>query len=220
MKTSLISLSALVFAAPFALATPAMAEFAATATTDLNIRSGPGPQYEVIGSIGASQAATVNGCLEGSKWCEVSHNGVTGWSYSEYLTGEFGGERVVISAAPDTVDVPEVDYEQTASTNATVGAAGGAITGALIAGPVGAAIGGVAGAAAGAVVTPPENVRTYVVQNRTDPVYLEGEVVVGAGIPDTVELREVPDYEYRYRYVNGQPVLIDPATRRIVYVYR
>lgn len=220
MKTFLFPVGALALAAPLAFAAPAFAQFSATATTDLNIRSGPGPQYEVIGSIGASQAATVNGCLQGSRWCQVSHNGVTGWSYSEYLAGDFGGEQIVISAAPDTVEVPEVDYEQTASTNATVGAAGGAITGALIAGPVGAAIGGVAGAAAGAVVTPPDEVRTYVVENRTEPVYLEGEVVVGAGLPETVELVEVPDYEYRYRYVNGQPVLVDPTTRRIVYVYR
>ncbi|MDN2580334.1 DUF1236 domain-containing protein [Aquibium sp. ELW1220] len=220
MKTFLFPMGALALAAPLAFATPAFAQFSAVATTDLNIRSGPGPQYEVVGSIGASQSATVNGCLEGSRWCEVSHNGVTGWSYSEYLAGDFGGERVVISSAPATVEVPVVDYEQTASTNAAVGAAGGAITGALIGGPVGAAIGGVAGAAAGAVVTPPDAVRTYVVENRTDPVYLDGEVVVGAGLPDTVELREVPDYEYRYRHVNGQPVLVDPATRRIVYVYR
>lgn len=220
MKKFLFPAGALALAAPLALASLAFAQFSAVATTDLNVRSGPGPQYEVIGSIGASQATTVNGCLQGSKWCQVSHNGTTGWAYSEYLTGTFGGEQIVISAVPSTVEVPEVDYEQTASTNATVGAAGGAITGALIAGPIGAAIGGVAGAAAGAVITPPENVRTYVVENRTDPVYLEGEVVVGAGLPDTVALREVPDYEYRYYYVNGQPVLVDPATRRIVYVYR
>ncbi|RST84325.1 DUF1236 domain-containing protein [Aquibium carbonis] len=220
MNKSLFSIGILAVSAPLAFATPALAQFAAVATTDLNIRSGPGPQYEVVGSIGASETATVNGCMEGSRWCEVSHNGVTGWSYSEYLAGDFGGERIVISSAPATVEVPVVDYEQTASTNATVGAAGGAITGALIAGPVGAAIGGVAGAAAGAVVTPPEAVRTYVVENRTDPIYLDGEVVVGAGLPDTVELREVPDYEYRYRYVNGQPVLVDPTTRQIVYVYR
>ncbi|MEX0408107.1 DUF1236 domain-containing protein [Aquibium sp. LZ166] len=203
-----------------AFAGPALAQFDATATTDLNIRSGPGPQYEVVGAIGASEAATVNGCLQGSKWCQVTHNGIIGWAYSEYLAGDFGGERVVISAAPATAQVPVVDYDQTASTNATVGAAGGAIAGALIGGPVGAAIGGVAGAATGAAVTPPDTVRTYVVENRPDPVYLEGEVVVGAGLPDTVELREIPDYEYRYHYVNSQPVLVDPRTRRIVYVYR
>jgi uncharacterized protein YraI len=220
MKTNILSLGALALAGSVAFAGPALAQFAATATTDLNVRSGPGPQYEVVGTIGASEAATVNGCLEGSKWCQVDHDGVIGWAYSEYLTGDFGGQQVVVSAAPSTVEVPVVDYEQTGSTNATVGAAGGAITGALIGGPVGAAIGGVAGAAAGAAVTPPDTVRTYVLENRAEPVYLDGEVVVGAGLPDTVELRQVPDYEYSYRYVNGQPVLVDPATRRIVYVYR
>jgi uncharacterized protein YraI len=220
MKIHALSLGALALASSVAFAGPALAQFAATATTDLNVRSGPGPQYEVVGTIGASESATVNGCIQGSKWCQVDHDGVTGWAYSEYLTGDFGGERVVVSAAPSTAEVPVVDYEQTSSTNATVGAAGGAITGALIGGPVGAAIGGIAGAAAGAAISPPDTVRSYVVENRTDPVYLEGEVVVGAGLPDTVELREVPDYEYAYRYVNGQPVLVDPATRRIVYVYR
>ena len=44
--------------------------------------------------------------------------------------------------------------------------------------------------------------------------------VAGAGLPETVVLREIPDYEYRYVYVNGQPVLVEPSSRRIVYVMR
>ncbi|TIU10666.1 MAG: DUF1236 domain-containing protein, partial [Mesorhizobium sp.] len=67
---------------------------------------------------------------------------------------------------------------------------------------------------------PPAEVRTYIDTNRLDPVYLEGEVVTGATLPDTVELREIPDYDYRYVYVNGQPALVDPGTRRIMYVER
>jgi hypothetical protein len=63
-------------------------------------------------------------------------------------------------------------------------------------------------------------VRTYVTSNQVDPVYLDGEVVVGASLPETVQLREIPDYEYRYVYVNGQPVLVEPQSRRIVYVMR
>ena len=43
-------------------------------------------------------------------------------------------------------------------------------------------------------------------------------MVVGASLPETVELREIPDYEYRYVNVNNQPVLVEPGTRRIVYV--
>jgi hypothetical protein len=98
----------------------------------------------------------------------------------------------------------------------------GAVAGAFIGGPVGAAVGAVAGGAVGATVIepPPEEVRTYVTTNRVDPIYLEGEVVVGAGLPETVELREIPDYEYRYVYVNEQPVLVEPQSRRIVYVLR
>ncbi|MFZ2100192.1 MAG: DUF1236 domain-containing protein [Oricola sp.] len=199
--------------------TSAVAQFGATATVDLNIRSGPGPQYEVIGTIDGGDTATVEGCLQNSKWCQVSYNGATGWSYSDYLAGGFGAEQqVVISQAPASAAIPVVEYDS--GTTASIGAAGGAVTGALIAGPVGAAVGGVAGAAAGLVATPPPTVRSYIVDNRVEPVYLEGEVVVGAGLPEPVELYQIPDYEYRYQYVNGQPVLVDPGTRRIVYVYR
>ena len=81
---------------------------------------------------------------------------------------------------------------------AVAGGMTGAIAGAIVGGPVGAAVGGaagvIAGGATGTVIDPPENVRTYVTSNQVEPVYLEGEVVVGAGLPETVELREIPDY--------------------------
>ena len=100
----------------------------------------------------------------------------------------------------------------------------GAVAGALIGGPVGAVVGGgagvIAGGAAGTIIDPPEQVRTYVSSNEGQPVYLDGEVVVGAGLPETVELRPIPDYEYQYVYVNGQPVLVEPSSRKIVYVMR
>lgn len=70
------------------------------------------------------------------------------------------------------------------------------------------------------IARPPVEVGTYVTTHRLDPVYLDGEVVTGATLPDTVELREIPDYDYRYVYVNNQPALVDPGTRRIVYVMR
>lgn len=207
----------------------AAAQVSATATTDLNIRSGPGPEYPVVGVIAGSEEATVNGCLEGSKWCQVTHAGVEGWAYSDYLMASLGGtsgggETIVMTERPPEA-VPTVTYETTASTDdgAFAGAATGAVAGAIIGGPAGAAVGGAAGAVAGGVadaIAPPEEVVTYVEQNRIDPVYLEGEVVVGAGLPETVEIREIPDYEYRYVYVNGQPVLVEPESRRIVYVVR
>ncbi|MDF1609973.1 DUF1236 domain-containing protein [Hoeflea sp. YIM 152468] len=219
MRHAIANITAAGLCAALLSSTAALAGFTATATTDLNIRSGPGPQHQVVGAIAGSDTATVNGCIEGSKWCQVTYNGTTGWSYSDYLSTDFSGQQAVISKAPQTAQIPVLENDQT-STNATVGIAGGVIAGALIGGPVGAAIGGVAGAAVGTAVSPPPTVKTYVMENRIDPVYLDGEVVIGAGIPDTVELRPVPDYEYRYVYINGQPVLVDAGTRQIVHVYR
>lgn len=219
MRNNIVKIAAAGLTVALLSSTAALADFNATATTDLNIRSGPGPQFEVIGAIANSDTAAVSGCIEGSKWCQVSYNGTTGWAYSEYLSAEFTGERTVIAMAPQTAQIPVIENND-AATNSTVGAAGGAIAGALIAGPVGAVIGGVAGLATGAVVTPPTTVRTYVTENRVEPVYLDGEVVVGAGVPGTVELRPVPDYDYQYVYINGQPVLVDANTRQIVYIYR
>ena len=108
----------------------------------------------------------------------------------------------------------------TGSTGAVAGAGTGAIAGALIAGPFGAVIGGIAGLTAGAVVDPPDQVKTYVTANKVDPVYLEGEVVVGSALPQTVKVYEVPQYNYRYAYVNGRTVLVEPGTNKIVYIYR
>lgn len=197
------------------------------ATTDLNVRAGPSPQYPIVGMIGAGQTATLSGCLEASKWCAVVTADGEGWVYSDYLTGEFGGEQVVLTQRPmdSGVKVVEAPTDKGGGdSGAVAGGVTGAVAGALIGGPVGAVVGGavgtVAGGAAGTVIDPPDKVRTYVTTNKVDPVYLDGEVVVGAGLPDTIELREIPDYEYRYVYVNGQPVLVDSKTRQIVYVVR
>jgi len=186
----------------------ALAAMLANALTDLNIRSGPGPEYPVIGFIRAQDAVTMIGCIEGSLWCQVTHKGKEGWAYSQYLSTESAGNRVIISERRPGIAIPTVTYSP-----ATSGAAvtTDAVTGALVSGPV--VVGGTA-------VVPPEQVQTYVTSNPVDPVYLEGEVVVGAGLPETVQLRPVPDYNYRYVYVNRQPVLVDPASRRIVYIYR
>jgi uncharacterized protein YraI len=198
------------------------ASLAATSTiavTDLNVRSGPGPEYPVVGLVGAGQQAIVTGCIQGSKWCSVDNGG---WVYSDYLTADVSGSAVILTERPAAVEVPTVTYEPPKGGAVAGGVATGAVAGALIGGPVGAAVGAVAGGAVGATVIqpPPEEVRTYVTTNTVDPIYLDGEVVVGAGLPETVALAEIPNYEYRYVYLNGQPVLVEPQSRKIVYVLR
>ncbi|MCB1477149.1 MAG: DUF1236 domain-containing protein [Rhodobiaceae bacterium] len=207
-----------------ALAIPFAAQ-AATGTvyTDLNVRSGPGPQYQVIGVINPQTPVVVNGCTEGGNWCQVSYGGQQGWAYSRYIALQEGGGQVVLSE--QTSQVPVVTYDNPPRAGGAVsGAVGGAVVGAIIGGPVGAAIGGAAGAAAGTagsvIVNPPQRVVTYVEQQQVQPVYLDGEVVVGARVPQTVQLYQVPEYEYRYAYVNGQAVLINPNDYEIVSVIR
>ena len=70
-----------------------------------------------------------------------------------------------------------------------------------------------AGVALGADIEPAV---TYVQQNLVEPVYMEGAVVVGVGIPQKVELIEVPETQYSYLNVNGLPVIVDNENRQIV----
>lgn len=108
---------------------------------------------------------------------------------------------------------------------AVTGAVGGAATGAVIGGPVGAVVGGVIGALIGtAVEPPPPEVVSYVQGQPVDPVYLSGNLVVGAVLPETVFLQPVPSdiyvaqdgRAYGYAVVNGHPVVVDLQTRAIV----
>lgn len=180
----------------------ALADTPVSALTDLNVRAGPGPQYPVIGTLAAGQSATLNGCIEGSKWCTIAGAGGKGWIYSDYVTGDFSGSRVIVTRRPADAGIavvaPPTDDLYSDS-----------YTGAIVTSdPV------------EPIARPPVEVGTYVTTHRVDPVYLDGEVVTGAVLPDSVDLREIPDYRYRYIYVNNQPALVDPGTRRIVYVMR
>jgi len=207
-----------------ALGGAAHAQTQVQATTNLNVRSGPGPNHPVIGVLNAGQAATLNGCLANSKWCSIAEAGGEGWVYSDYLAGDFGGQQVVLTNRPaDAVKVVEAPANM-GGEGALVGATTGAIAGAIVGGPIGAVVGAgagtVIGGGVGTGIQPPDTVRTYISSNRAEPVYLEGEVVEGATLPDTVVFREVPDYQYRYVNVNGQDVLVDPGTRQVVYIVR
>jgi len=108
--------------------------------------------------------------------------------------------------------------QETASTAG--GLATGAIAGALIAGPVGAAVGAIVGAGAGAAIAPDPTVITYVQSNPVEQVYLDGEVVLGAGIPEAITLAPVPDSTYPYAYINGVPVLVETENRTVTYIVR
>ncbi|MGQ7792916.1 DUF1236 domain-containing protein [Faunimonas sp. B44] len=124
--------------------------------------------------------------------------------------------KILIAAAATALLASPSAFAQEGT---AAGVAGGAATGAVLGGPVGAVIGGVAGAAIGtAIDPPPEEVRQYVVQHDAPAVEIQGTVAVGEPLPQQVVLQPVPNYEYHYAVVNNQRVLVDPGSRKIVYV--
>ncbi|APX90182.1 hypothetical protein BV394_10970 [Brevirhabdus pacifica] len=202
-------------------ATSAHAATTAMATTDLNVRSGPGPQFEIVGVIDGNADVTVEGCLETANWCKVSYEGTDGWSYGQYLTAMVESEPVIVVENRDRVKVQTMTYDTTGATAAASGTAA-AVIGGLIAGPAGAVAGAAIGAGLGVAADPGPQTITYVTENPVDPIYLDGEVVVGAQFPEDIDVAfyDIPDAELQYAYVNGVPVLIDPEERRIVYIVR
>ncbi len=200
--------------AAVALPGAAAAATSAETTTALNLRTGPGPQYEIATTMPAGADVALGGCEASGNWCQVSWQKYDGWASSRYLRAAVGGETVAVREGYGSF--PTVTFDR----DTAVATAGGAVVGALVGGPVGAVAGGAAGAAYSELDDPPDRVDTYVRERPGDPVYLEGEVVVGAGVPREVQLSPIPQYDYQYAYVNGQRVLVDPDTRQIVYVYR
>jgi len=214
----------LVASAALALvALPAHAQTATTATADLNLRAGPGTQYPDVGTIPSGQSVTLYGCIGGA-WCDVSYEGQRGWASASFLQDAAAAPTVTYDAGEyfdeNYRDRPFYNRrDEFVSAGAAGGAAGGAIAGAAVGGPVGALVGAVAGAAIGTIADPPETVRTYVQEQDVESVILSGDLVVGAGLPEVVELREVPGSEYRFAVVNDRRVLVRPSDRRIVYIF-
>ena len=67
-----------------AIALTAGAAFAATATANVNIRSGPSTGYGVIDQLSPGDYVAVTS--ESNGWCEVSIPGPNGWVSCAYLT--------------------------------------------------------------------------------------------------------------------------------------
>ena len=193
----------------------------ASATTDLNLRAGPSPQSEIIGVIPNEGSVTVQVCAVNSEWCEVSFDGQTGWAYGSYLTTPMEGETVTVYQNREALQIETVERDGSKGEGAVVGGTVlGSLAAAAIGGPVAIAAGVATGAAAGAASQPGDEVVTYIRENPAEPVYLNGEVVVGAGVPQEVTLQPIPQAKYTYATINGVPVVIDPETRVVVEVVR
>lgn len=90
-----------------ALSTGAALAEVAVATTELNVRSGPGISFAIVDVLDPGEQVTMSEC-QTSGWCYVTHDGPDGWVSASYLapvpgTVEGAGSdcNVVIEIGPD-----------------------------------------------------------------------------------------------------------------------
>jgi uncharacterized protein YraI len=91
-NTLLASGAAVLLSAGAAAAAPA------TVQSDLNVRSGPGPQYQVVGTVQSGETVDVAGCT--GSWCQISFSGGTGYANQNYLAMAGGGGPGYAAVAP------------------------------------------------------------------------------------------------------------------------
>ena len=98
-----------VAAEPTATDTPAPAEASITVNSAMNIRGGPGTNYNVIGSANVGQRFPVTGKNPAGDWWQINFNGQTGWVFAQLVTGEnTDGVQVAanIPAPPQPTNTP------------------------------------------------------------------------------------------------------------------
>ncbi len=77
-------------------------EATATATTDLNVRSGPGTTYSVLGVLLAGQSAQITGISSDGGWWQIQFSGTAdevGWVSVNYVVAENTGNVPVVQAS-------------------------------------------------------------------------------------------------------------------------
>ena len=80
----------------------------------INVRSGPGTDYDIIGVMIAGQTATAFGRSAGGSWIQVSYPGVpgaVGWVYSPLVTLLGGGDIPILEQPPTSTPrvTPTID---------------------------------------------------------------------------------------------------------------
>lgn len=84
-------------------ATPQPAPPSVTAMTNLNIRSGPGGTYPILGLLPAGQSATAIGISLDGDWWQIEYTGAIGdrgWVSANYVEVEKAGNLPIIQAPP------------------------------------------------------------------------------------------------------------------------
>lgn len=89
-----------------ALPLSARAETAQT-TENVNLRTGPGTEYERVATLAAGIRVDIVKCQ--TNWCRVAGQGVRGWVSSGYLE-RVGIQRPIVIVRPTIIVRPKIVY--------------------------------------------------------------------------------------------------------------
>ncbi len=192
-----LRLAGSVLAATTLASTSAMA-FTAYATAHLHIRSGPGEQFPIVGEMRWNSHGQVDVCTPDYQWCHIATRNGIGWAAAYYLIENTAQGTETIDQFGARSGIPVMGAEVVT------------MVGAVTPVPVGGAL--------VEAVTPETYVIEYIRATPVAAVYVNGEIIVGAVLPEEVVLYEVPRSTHQYAVINGATVLVEPATRRIVYI--
>jgi uncharacterized protein YraI len=208
-------LSPFIASAAIVFASSAVADSSATVWTDLNVRSGPSVTYSIIGFVPAAQTVKVDICLDDTNWCRIVLGTLSGWASGDYLSA-MTEEPIYLIREGRAVNIMQqnfvspfvvTDHDGPDIRQSRVEHPDKVLRALAINIPVNATV-------------PDGRIVAYVKANPIPSIYLEGEVVVGAGIPANVELLEVPHSDYLYAFVNGALVLVERKNRQVAHIVR
>lgn len=91
LRRTLILVPALVAAAFIAAILPAAAQSLARVTASVNLRAGPGTNYEVLATVPSGASVSVYSCNSGYSWCDIDYAGLRGYVAGKYLTSGVQG---------------------------------------------------------------------------------------------------------------------------------
>lgn len=80
--------------------TPEPAQPSVVTGTAMNVRGGPGTNYNIIGSTNAGQRFTVTGRNQAGDWWQINFNNQSGWLYGPLVTTENTGGVQVAANIP------------------------------------------------------------------------------------------------------------------------
>jgi uncharacterized protein YraI len=172
----------------------------AYATTHLNIRSGPGEQYPIVGEMRWNSHGEVDGCVADYSWCHISTANGIGWAAAHYLIENTSRGTETLEKFGAQSGIPVVVPAAVVTTGEVVRVPAGT---ALI-----------------EAITPSDEVITFVSAQAVEPVFVTGEIVVGAVLPAEVALYEIPGSPYQFTLVNQARVLVEVPERKVVYIVR